>query len=90
MKIYKETSLDNFEFWAGAKDFVNELSHEDLVDLESCLEDLYPDGIDETQLNDIFWFDKDWVCEMLGFEDYESWVRRNDEENEDESEEDEE
>ena len=32
---------------------------------------LYPDGIDETQLNDILWFDSELVYEMLGISEEE-------------------
>jgi hypothetical protein len=33
------------------------------------MEDLYPDGLSETQLNDILWFEEDWIFEMLGITD---------------------
>ena len=36
------------------------------------MEDIYPDGIDETQLNDIFWFDDDFMAECLGYNDFET------------------
>ena len=35
------------------------------------IEELYPDGIDETQLNDILWFKSEWVYEMLGISEEE-------------------
>ena len=28
--------------------------------------DLYPDGLTETQLNDLLWFEEDWIFETLG------------------------
>ena len=33
------------------------------------LEDIYPDGMDETVLNDFFWFEFDTVKEWLGIEE---------------------
>lgn len=30
------------------------------------IEELYPDGIDRTALNDLMWFDSDWIYESLG------------------------
>ena len=54
MKIYKETNLDSFEFWGGAKGFAQNLTEQELTIIAQNLEDLYPDGIDETNLNDIF------------------------------------
>ena len=66
MKITTEQSIANFNFWAGAKVNASELTFSQLNEVESILEDIYPDGIDETQLNDIFWFDfetiKEWLC----------------------------
>lgn len=66
MKIYTETSLVNFEFWSGAKDRVQYLTDDELNTIENELEDLYPDGLSETELNDLFWFEFDWVCSLIG------------------------
>lgn len=30
------------------------------------VEELYPEGIDETELNDLLWFESDWIYESLG------------------------
>jgi len=69
MKIYSEKSLRNFEFWSGAKENANELTSAQLDEVETILEDLYPEGMDETQINDLFWFDFDTVKEWLGITD---------------------
>jgi len=67
MKIITETSLDNFEAWSGAKQTLQEIREAGKVeDLEMLLEDIYPDGIDDMKLNDILWFDDDWIFENLG------------------------
>ena len=85
MKIYTEQSLANFKFWSGAETTAQriweEQGSEGFDQLEAILEDLYPDGIDETDLNDLLWFDADTVYEWLGIDD---------EEEEEEDEEDEE
>ena len=78
MKVYTETSLTNFEFWSGAKDTVKYLTDEELETIETMLEDIYPDGIDETELNDFFWFEDDTIAEWLGFNDFEEIMNRND------------
>ena len=70
MKITSEMSLKNFKAWSGAKDTLNKLIELDKCDdLEFILEDLYPDGLTETQLNDILWFDDEWIYETLGIEE---------------------
>jgi len=67
MKITTETSLDNFEAWEGAKQTLQKIREAGkFEDLEMLLDDLYPDGIDEVKLNDILWFDNDWILEQLG------------------------
>ena len=66
MKIYKEESLRNFEFWSGAKENAEEFTNEQLDQIESILEDMYPDGMDETEINDLFWFEPETLREWLG------------------------
>ena len=70
MKITSEISLKNFKAWSGAKDTLNKLIELDKCEeLEFILEDTYPDGISETQLNDILWFESEWIYETLGIEE---------------------
>ena len=69
MKITSEMSLKNFKAWSGAKDTLSKLIELDKCDeLEFILDDLYPDGLTETQLNDILWFEDEWIYETLGIE----------------------
>lgn len=77
MKLYSDTSINRFEFWAGAKDNKNRFSYDEMEQIEAILEDCYPEGIDETQLNDIFWFEPETLCEWLGL-DFDEWVERPD------------
>lgn len=66
MRIYTEKSLTNFEFWSGAKNNAEMLSVEQLEQVEAILEDCYPEGVDETTINDLFWFDFETVLDWLG------------------------
>ena len=70
MKVVNDNlSLRNFDAWSGAKDtkqLILDNNKED--DFEFMIEDLYPDGMTDTQLNDILWFETDWICEMLGID----------------------
>lgn len=76
MKIYKDESLSNFEFWSGAKDFANKLTESEFKLIENTLEELYPDGMSETQINDLFWFEDEWICgDILGI-DYDEVMNR--------------
>ena len=52
MKVYSEISLTRFEFWGGAKDRAKILTYEEMEQIEEIVEELYPDGIDEVNIND--------------------------------------
>ena len=79
MKIYAETSLNNFEFWSGGKDTADYLTYEELEQIETMLEDAYPEGMSETELNDFFWFSDDTIAEWLGYNDFNEIMNRDDE-----------
>ena len=74
MKIYTEKRLSQFEFWSGAKDTADriweEMGESGFDTVEAILEDTYPEGIDETTLNDIFGlslkqFMNGWECQTM-------------------------
>lgn len=83
MKIYEEKSLRNFDFWSGACDTVKYLTLEELDQIEEMLEEINPDGMEDVEINDFFWFDDDTIAEWLGYEDFEELMHRDDEEEED-------
>jgi uncharacterized protein YggL (DUF469 family) len=66
MNITSELNIKTFEFWSGAKDTVKRLTLDELEQIEFCLNDIYPDGITETELNDVFWFEDEFICECIG------------------------
>lgn len=76
MKIYEETNLRNFEFWSGGADTAKYLTLEELDTIEAILEDIYPEGVEETTINDIFWFEDDTIAEWLGYNDFEEIMNR--------------
>ena len=87
MKITYDLDLSKFKAWSGARDTLDRIIEEDKCeDLEFILDDIFPDGMTETQLNDLLWFDADAVFEWLGISDEEE----DEEEDEDEEEEEEE
>lgn len=58
--------------WSGARDTVERIEDEGKGDeFVSLIEEVYPEGIDRTALNDILWFDDAWVFESLGIKDEE-------------------
>ena len=72
MKIFIEQGIADFEAWSGAKETQQRIIDENKEDeFDQLIEVLYPDGLDETQLNDILWFEDDWIFEQLGISDEE-------------------
>ena len=70
MKITTEISIESFNAWSGAVDTVNTIKdHNKCNEFDSMIEDIYPDGLTDTQLNDILWHDTDWVYNMLSIEE---------------------
>ena len=74
MKVSKDLNLQNFEFWSGAKG--HKFTHEELQEIEYQLEDVYPDGMSETDVNDIFWFEEELLCDWLRIDFEEDYLNR--------------
>lgn len=70
MKIWTEDSIRNFRFWSGGRDTVNDLFDSDFDILEPLIEEMFGGEIEDTELNDFFWFERDLIAEWLGYEDY--------------------
>jgi len=61
------SDISEYEPWGGAVSHWDYIQDNNLVDsLETILEEEYPDGITMTKLNDLLWFDWDFVKEWLG------------------------
>ena len=72
MIIKTETNLRNFKAWSGAietKKIILDLGLEE--EFEMLIDECYPEGLTDTELNDILWFDSDWILENLGIKEEE-------------------
>lgn len=73
MKVTNDgLSLKDFKAWSGAvetQEAIIEAGKDE--EFESLIDEIYPDGIDETKLNDILWFEEDWIFESLGMKEEE-------------------
>lgn len=74
MIIKSETSLSDFKFWSGAVDRTSKLTSENFDTIENVLSDMYPDGMTETEVNDFFWFEEDFIAECLGYESWDAFL----------------
>ena len=66
--LYKEMSIFDFEPWGGSVNTYERLKREGKLDeLDSLLPDMFSkDDIEETELNDLLWFEPDTVYELVG------------------------
>ena len=67
--IYKvEESLKYFKFWGQAQTVASEFSDEQLEQLENIIADMYCDDYPtDTQINDLFAYDSDYLKGLLGW-----------------------
>ena len=70
MKIYREESLSNFEFWSGAIANAEEITLEELDRIGEELEalDCEGNGYEETKINDLMWFEPEYLASLIGLE----------------------
>ena len=70
MKIYREESLSNFEFWSGAISNAEEFTLEELdrIGEEPEALDCEGNGYDETHINDLMWFEPEYLASLIGLE----------------------
>ena len=75
MKIWSDDSIRNFNFWSGARDTVDDLFDSDFDILEPILEEYFDGEVEDVDLNDFFWFERNTIASWLGYEDYEELIR---------------
>ena len=71
--INRNAKLINFNFWSYAKQHC--FTYDELNELENVFNEVYPDGIDEVDLNDMFWHKEEWLCELIRL-DYDEYLNR--------------
>jgi hypothetical protein len=67
--IIKEISAYELEseLWSGALDTFQTIKENDkLQELMYVLTELYPEPVDIATINDLLWFDEDFIFEQLG------------------------
>ena len=75
-RICREIPLAEFEFWPEAQDRVKHLTNEELHRIEQILEQLYPEGLSEDELNVLFWLEDATIAEWLGHESFAEIMER--------------
>ena len=69
MKVTSEITLRDFQAWSGAVDTLRTIieSGQD-EQFDSMIEELHPEGLTETELNNILRFEDEWIFKQLGIE----------------------
>ena len=67
----KYIGLNEFEPWGPTASInfekLQELNKVD--ELEALLEEINPEGVEETDINDLLWHEWSWICEMLDIDE---------------------
>ena len=69
MKIYDELNLSEINTWGGATEVKNIIMNEELEeDFNNLIDELFPNGLSITELNDLLSFDYEYIFNCLGIE----------------------
>lgn len=74
VKYYVEESLSDFQFWGDAKEFASLLTCDEYEIMDDILNDC--GELSDVTINDIFAYDREWVCECIGVSEDEIWERK--------------
>ena len=69
LKVTEEVDFETLytNSWGQAREVLLEIDEEDMSEeLMDFLEDLYPDGVDEVELNDLISYDWKWLYNQIG------------------------
>lgn len=82
MEYKVECSLDRFEAWSGGKDTLDVLIEKgDCDEVEQLIEEMETLDTD-TAINDFLWFERDFIAQYLGYEDWDEYEYGKEEEEE--------
>ena len=68
------------ELWSGGKDTLEDLTTGEVSTILDYLEELQgctEEPMSLTDINDFFWFERDYIAKLLGYNDYEEIMERN-------------
>ena len=72
MRIVSEIGLEEFNAWSGAVTTKERIIEEGKErEFEDLIEECYPEGLTDTELNDLLWFEDEWIFDSLGIVDEE-------------------
>ena len=63
------------ELWSGGRDTLDDLTVNEVKTVLGYLEETGGE-MTLTEVNDFFWFERDFIAEMLGYSDYDELMNR--------------
>ena len=75
MTIKQEISIRDFEFWGNAETNASKFTEEEWDIIDAYMEEMYPFGIDSTELNDIFTYYIEDILNIIDITE-EEWEAR--------------
>lgn len=76
MKVIQDIKLCDFLAWSGGRDTIKELTFGDMLKVQDFIEQTYEMPIDEIELNDFLWFERDIIAEICGFKDFDEMIEK--------------
>ena len=72
-----ENSILDFTFWSGGKEKAKCFTLDELEEIETLIDNggLFSEIPTDTQINDLFWFETEFLCESIGL-DFAEWEKR--------------
>lgn len=69
-RVVKDMQFRDFQPWSGGKETYDIImgEHKD-TQMDAMLEEMYPDGITDSELNALLWYNKDEVLQWLGIDE---------------------
>ena len=81
MKVIEEIGLRQFNAWGEGKKTLSALTSEQQEKVQDYIEEQYPEGIEDGDLNDFLWLDRNFIAhDILGFDDWKDLLIGDDEE----------
>ena len=68
--IKSEISLYDFQAWSGGRTTLDNIIEANKVEMLEDLLNEFFEELTDTQLNDLLWFDDQWLYEQLDMEEY--------------------
>lgn len=81
VKVCVLSLAHDFKFWSGGADHAEAMTAEQISAVEDELDSIYPNGMNDYEINDIFWFEPDFLAQCNGFETWEEMMEFNNDEN---------